>query len=87
MTTKWDKEEDCDYKIVWRNKKNPFITVEGHRDKNSNLSGDEDDAGYFWYGFTAKDGRGIESYPYSRDSKKEMISVIADLKKEFEESQ
>ena len=87
MTSKWNKEDDYDYKIVWRNKKDPSITVEAHRGENRDLSGDDDDTGYFWYAFTAKDGRGIESSPYTEDSKKEIISVVAQLKEDFEESQ
>lgn len=87
MTSEWNKEKNYDYEIVWRNKKNSSITVEAHSGEDRDLWGDDGDEGYFWYAFTAKDGRGIESSPYTEGSKKEIISVVARLKKDFEESQ
>ena len=84
MTSKWNKESDCDHKIVWRNNKNPSITVEAHRE------GDREDD-YYWYAyigyaFIPKRGRGTASSPYIEDSKKEIISIVAQLKIEVEES-
>ena len=84
MGNEWDKERDDETGIVWRNVKDPSVTVEAHRGENRDLSGDEDDEGCFWYAYTASDGRGKESSPYTEDTKKDIISVIAGLKKDFE---
>lgn len=83
MTKKWNKERDDEGGIIWRNIKEPSITVEAHRGENRDLSGDEDDEGNFWYAFTAENGRGKESSPYTEETKRDIISVVAKLKEDF----
>lgn len=77
MTSKWNKESSGSVDIVWRNVKDPSITVEAHFDEG-------DDSEPFWYAFTAKNGRGQESSPHIEDTRREIISVIARLKEDFE---
>ena len=80
MTKKWIQEKNTNTKIIWRNIKNPSITVEGYLED----IGDEDYVP-FWYCFTAENGKGKESSPCMRITKKEAISVIAELKNNYNE--
>lgn len=82
--TKWNKERDDETGIIWRNIKDPSITVEAHFDDGEFMVEEDAEPEAFWYAFTGENGRGKESSPYMRDSKKEIISVVAGLKRDLD---
>ncbi len=78
---KWIKERDNSTTIVWRNKDNTRLTIEAQNlEEQSRL---EEDKGQ-WYVYSALDGKGIPSSPDIVWGKKEAISRISELKKEYE---
>lgn len=73
----WKKEADSSVRIVYRNVKNPSITIEAYdMEEQSRI---EEDKGQ-WYVFGALNGRGISNSPEIVWGKKEAISFIAKLK-------
>ena len=82
MGKKWDKERNDETGIVWRNVKEPRMTVEAHFEDEAY----SDDPNPFWYAFTGKDGKGMERSPYISETKKDVIAMVAQLKKTFERS-
>lgn len=76
----WSKERDSGISLVWRNRKNPEITVEAYDLEYETR--EEEDHGQ-WYVFGALRGRGVPSSPEIVWGKGEAIRVVARLKREY----
>jgi len=74
---KWELEQDTSQAIIWKNKKNPKLTIEAHRFHWE----DAESIGAEWYVYPAKDGKGIPSSPHLTQTKTDARREIARLKK------
>jgi hypothetical protein len=76
---RWETIANDDHSIVFRNKKNPELTVEAHW-----LDSEEEGAENQWYGFSAVNGKSVPFSPEmfeNRKEAKEWLEKIKEMKK------